>query len=75
MTEQPEKEYKNDGFGHTSWVIPKRDFDFQAHSWTQEGTQITCDSCSPKHASSVPVDKALIKEEGEYKIIPVPVLS
>lgn len=78
MTDQdPQKEnYKNDGFGHTSWTIPKRDFDFQNHEWLQEGTQIVCRGAShPSHASPIPVDKMLVKEEGEYKIVPIRVLS
>lgn len=70
-----QKNYKNDGFAHTSWVIPKRTFDFNAHDWMQEGTLITCNSCPTSHSSSIPVDKMLIKEGGSYSIIPLTQLS
>lgn len=72
----PDKDkFKNDGFAHTPWTIPKRDFDFNAHDWEQRGTQIICNSCPIAHASSIPVDKMLVKVDGKYDIVPVPILS
>lgn len=74
--QDPKKDnYKNDGFGHTTWVIPKRDYDFQAHEWEQRGTQLICNSCKPQHASQIPIDKMLVKRDGVYTIEPVPVLA
>jgi hypothetical protein len=67
--------FKNDGFTHTSWVIPERDFKFDEHEWEQRGTELICTSCKQQHAVTITVDKMLIKEEGKYKIVPVPVLA
>ena len=71
--QDPEKDkYKNDGFARTDWVIPKREFDFQAHEWVQEGTLLICRNAGhPDHASPIAVDKMLIKENGEFKIVPL----
>ncbi|HJP81441.1 MAG TPA: hypothetical protein VJ841_03555 [Candidatus Saccharimonadales bacterium] len=75
--QDPNKDnFKNDGYAHTAWEIPKRDFDFQAHDWIQEGAQIICRGAGhASHASPIDIEKMLIKEEGEYKIVPIRMLS
>lgn len=71
---QTDEKQKNFTYGRTEWVIPKRDFDFQAHQWQQYGTQLVCESCSPRHASKIDPGKVLVREDGLYKIIDAPVL-